>query len=59
MTDPPWMNDEIKKMIKRKNWLFQNQRKSCKLDFAVLNRLTQNISRYYTLQTKILSTPCA
>ena len=21
--DPPWMNDEIKKMIKRKNWLFQ------------------------------------
>ena len=22
--DPPWMNDEIKKMIKRKNWLFQS-----------------------------------
>ena len=35
--DPPWMNDEIKKMIKRKNWLFQSQRKSCKLDFSVLN----------------------
>ena len=42
--DPPWMNDEIKKMIKRKNWLFQSQRKSCKLDFAVLNSLTQDIS---------------
>ena len=21
--DPPWMNDEIKKMIKRKNWPFK------------------------------------
>ena len=42
--DPPCMNDEIKKMIKRKNWLFQSQRKSCKLDFIVLNSLTQDIS---------------
>ena len=38
------MNDEIKKMIKRKNWLFQSQRKSRKLDFTVLNSLTQDIS---------------
>ena len=38
------MNDEIKKMIKRKNWLFQSQRRCCKLDFAVLNSLTQDIS---------------
>ena len=42
--DPSWMNDEIKKMIKTKNWLFQSQRKSCKLDFTVLNSLTQDIS---------------
>ena len=42
--DPPWMNDEIKKMIKRKKWLFESQRKSCKLDFTVLNSLTQDIS---------------
>ena len=42
------MDDEIKKkkkkMIKRKNWLFQSQRKSSKLDFAVLNSLTQDTS---------------
>ena len=38
------MNNEIKKMVKRKNWLFQSQRKSCKLDFAVLNSLTQDMS---------------
>ena len=38
------MNDEIKKMIKRKNWLFQSQGKPCKLDFTVLNSLTQDIS---------------
>ena len=41
---PPWVSDEIKQMIKRKNWLFQSQRKSCKLDFTVLNSLTQDIS---------------
>ena len=41
--DPPWMNDEIKKMIKRKNWPFQSQRKSWKLDFSVLNSLTEDI----------------
>ena len=38
------MNDEIKKKIKKKNWLFQSQRKSFKVDFAVLNLLTQDIS---------------
>ena len=38
------MNDEIKKMIKRKNWLFQSQRKSLKLPFILLNSLTQDIS---------------
>ena len=42
--DPPWMNDVIKQMIKRKNWLFQSQRKSCNLDFAILNSFTQDIS---------------
>ena len=31
-------------MIKRKNRLFQSQRKSCNLDFAILNSLTQDIS---------------
>ena len=40
----PWRNDEIKQIIKRKNWQFQSQRKSCKLDFTVLNSLTQDIS---------------
>ena len=41
---PPWMNDEIKTMIKTKNQLFQSQRKSCKLDFTVLDSLKQDIS---------------
>ena len=42
--DPPWMNDEIKNLIKRKNWLFQCQRKSGNLDYACLNSITQDIS---------------
>ena len=42
--DPDWMNDEIKNLIKRKNWLFQCQRKSGNLDYASLNSITQDIS---------------
>ena len=39
--DPPCMNDEIKNLIKRKNWLFQCQRKPGNL--ASLNSITQDI----------------
>ena len=35
--DPPWINGEIKKLIKRKNWLFECKRKSGSLDNASLN----------------------
>ena len=42
--DPPWMNDEIKKWIKSKNWLIQCQRKSGNLDYSSLNFITQGIS---------------
>ena len=42
--DPPWMNGEIKNLIKRKNWLFQCQRKSGNLDYASLNSITKDIS---------------
>ena len=42
--DPPWINDRIKNLIKRKNWLFQGQKKSGSLDHASLNSITQDIS---------------
>ena len=42
--DPPWMNDETKTLIKRKNRLFQRQRKSGNLDHASLNSVTQDLS---------------
>ena len=42
--DRPWMNDEIKTLIKRKNQLFQCQRKSGNLDYASLDSITQDIS---------------
>ena len=42
--DPPWINNEIKKLIKRKNWLFECKRKSGNLDYASLNSMTQDIS---------------
>ena len=37
--DPPWMNDEIKILIKRKNWLFQCQRKPVNLTIPSLTML--------------------
>ena len=42
--DLPRMNDKIRNLIKRKNWLFQCQRKSGNLDYASLNSITQDIS---------------
>ena len=38
------MNDKIKEMIKRKNWLFQYQSKSGNLDYVSLNSITEDIS---------------
>ena len=32
------------KWLREKNWLFQSQRKSCNVDFAILNSPTQDIS---------------
>ena len=38
------MNDEIKNLTKRKNWLLQCQRKSGNLDYVSLNSITRDIS---------------
>ena len=38
------MNNEIKTLIKRKNCLFQCQRKSGNLNYASLNSITQDTS---------------
>ena len=38
------MNDKIKKIVKRKNLLFQSQRKYKVTIFAILNPLTQDTS---------------
>ena len=42
-TLPRWIM-KSKKWLREKKWLFQSQRKSCKLNFAVLNSLTEDIS---------------
>ena len=66
--DPPRMNDEIqkkKKMIKRKNGLFQKQRRSNNLDLSILNSFTQDMSdtitssklNYYECPSKKLIIP--
>ena len=45
------MNDKIKTLIQRINWLFQCARKSGNLDYASLKFMTQDISN--TIKTKI------
>ena len=42
--DPPWINEEIKSLIHRKNSLYQRQRKSGSIDYTSLNALTLDIS---------------
>ena len=43
------MNDKIKNLIKRKNWLFQCQGKSTHLDYGSLKSITQDISNEVNL----------
>ena len=45
--DPPWMNDKIKILIKKKNWLFQRETKFGKFDCATLNYIVQNITNAF------------
>ena len=40
----PWMNQEIKKLIKNRKELFMYQMMSGNLDYASLNSITQDIS---------------
>ena len=42
--DPPWINEEIKSLIHRKNYLYQRQRKSGSIDYTFLNVLTIDIT---------------
>ena len=38
------MNDQIKKLIKKKNWRFQCQRNSGNHEYTSLNSITQDIT---------------
>ena len=51
--DPPWINEEIKSLIHRKNFLNQRQRKSGSNDYTSLNALTIDIKCYKFFQTEI------
>ena len=42
--DPPWINEEIKTWIHRKNSLYQRQGKFSSIDYKSLNLLTLDIS---------------
>ena len=42
--DPPWINEEIKTLIHRKNSLYPRQRKSGSVDYTSLNAITLDTS---------------
>ena len=41
--DPHWINEEIKSLIQRKNYLYQRKRKSGSIDYTSLNAFTLDI----------------
>ena len=42
--DPPWMNDRIKHLIKKKKAIFQKQKESNTVDRAILSNITLELS---------------
>ena len=42
--DPPWMNDRIKFVIKKKKAIFQKQKESNKVDHAILTDIAIELS---------------
>ena len=42
--DPPWMNDRIKHLIKKKKDIFQKQKESNTVDHAILSDITRELS---------------
>ena len=41
---PPWMNDRIKHLIKKKDAVFQKQKESNTVDYAILGDITLELS---------------
>ena len=42
--DPPWMNEKIKSLIKKKNTFYCSQRKSFNFDSTTLGAMTLEVS---------------
>ena len=47
--DPPWMNDKIKQLIKKKKAIFQKQKESNAVDHAILSDITLELSNAISL----------
>ena len=42
--EPPWVNDEIRLLIKQKQLMFQTQRGYNRLDLSILNKLFNHLT---------------
>ena len=44
--EPPWVNDQIRLLIKRKNLNIQTQMRDNRLDLSILNKLSDDLTNF-------------
>ena len=42
--DPPWINEKLKSLIRKKNPVYHSQRKSINFDYTTLDAMTLEVS---------------
>ena len=46
--EPPWVNEEVRLLIKQKKLMFRTQRKNSDFDIGILNKLSEDLSNAIT-----------
>ena len=46
--EPPWVNEEVRLLIKQKNLMFRTQRKNSDFDIGILNKLSEDLKNAIT-----------
>ena len=42
--EPPWVNEEVRLLIKQKNLMLRTQRKNSDFDIGILNKLSEDLT---------------
>ena len=63
--EPPWVNEEVRLLIKQKSLMFRTQRKNIDFDIGILNKLSEDLTNaimnsklaYYRRIASVLNDP--